>query len=196
MRHKVALKKLNKTPAHRKAMIRNMLIALFREKRIKTTLAKAKVLRRFAEKCITRAKKDTVHNRRVIAKWVQDKMVLNSLFTELSPMYKERKGGYTRIVKIGPRRGDGAETAYIMLIEEETNVESPKKGKKKQLSSPKVVSPDKNTQKATSLSKQTKQKEIVDTKTKSIDEKNKGAEGADSKNNGEEKKEQDNKKNI
>lgn len=118
MRHRVSVKKLSKTPAHRKAMLRNMLIALYRHEKIKTTHAKSKVLQSKAERLITRAKQDTVHNRRMVRKWVQDKDILNKLFTDIGPRYKEREGGYTRIVKIGPRYGDASEMVYILLVEE------------------------------------------------------------------------------
>ncbi len=130
MNHRVSLKKLNKTPAHRKAMIRNMLVALFRNRRIKTTLAKAKVLRSFAERLITRARKDGVHNRRIACKWVQDKEILNKLFIEIGPQYMQRTGGYTRIVKIGPRYGDASEMAYIALVSDEDQQKSKKQVKR------------------------------------------------------------------
>lgn len=130
MRHRVEVKKLSKTPAHRKAMIRNMLTSLYRYERIKTTLAKSKVLQRIAERLITRAGQDTVHNRRMVAKWVQDKEILNKLFTEIAPKYIQRLGGYSRIVKIGPRYGDAAEMVYIALVEDEVQESSNPKSKK------------------------------------------------------------------
>ncbi len=135
MKHRVSLKKLSKTPAHRKAMMRNMLVALFREERIKTTFAKARVLRRFAERLITRARKDGVHNRRMARKWVQDKAILNKLFTELGPRYVQRPGGYTRIVKLGPRYGDASEMAYIALVVDEAQASAPTKKSKKRVKS-------------------------------------------------------------
>lgn len=105
-------------------MIRNMLISLYRYEQIKTTHAKSKVLQRRAERLITRAKQDTVHNRRMVRKWVQDKDMLNKLFTDIGPRYKTREGGYTRIVKIGPRYGDASEMVYISLVEEELTKKS------------------------------------------------------------------------
>ncbi len=116
MNHRIQLKKLSKTPAHRKAMIRNMLVALFRYERIKTTLAKSKVLQRIAERMITRARVDSVANRRLVAKWVQDKEVHAKLFTSIAPLFVDRKGGYTRIVKLGQRYGDASEMVYISLV--------------------------------------------------------------------------------
>lgn len=136
MKHRVSLKKLGKTPAHRKAMIRNMLVALFREQRIKTTFAKAKVLRRFAERLITRARKDGVHNRRMARKWIQDKAVLNTLFTEIGPQYVQRPGGYTRIVKMGPRYGDASEMAYIALVVDEAQPQANEQKKTKKHAKP------------------------------------------------------------
>lgn len=117
MKHRVRVKKLSKTPAHRKAMMRNMLVAFFRHEQIKTTLAKSKVLQRFAERLISRARTDSVANRRIVAKWVQDKAVAAKLFTKISPLFKERKGGYTRIVKIGQRSGDATEMVWFSLVE-------------------------------------------------------------------------------
>lgn len=131
MNHRISLNKLNKTPAHRRAMIRNMLTALFRYERIKTTLAKAKALRRFAEKLITRAKVDGVHNRREAAKWVQDKAALNKLFTDIGPRFAKRPGGYTSIVKVGPRFGDASEMAYIRLVDQSLAAPAAKPAKKK-----------------------------------------------------------------
>lgn len=112
-------------------MIRNMLTALFRYERIKTTLAKAKALRRFAEKLITRAKVDGVHNRREAAKWVQDKAALNKLFTDIGPRFAKRPGGYTSIVKVGPRFGDASEMAYIRLVDQSLVAPAAKPAKKK-----------------------------------------------------------------
>lgn len=112
-------------------MIRNMLTALFRYERIKTTLAKAKALRRFAEKLITRAKVDGVHNRREAAKWVQDKAALNKLFTDIGPRFAKRPGGYTSIVKVGPRFGDASEMAYIRLVDQSLAAPAAKPAKKK-----------------------------------------------------------------
>jgi len=106
-----------------------MTTSLFRYERIKTTKAKALEIRRTAEKMITRAKEDSVHNRREIGKDIKDKEILAKLFTELGPRYKERPGGYTRILKLGYRQGDAAEMVLLELVEE--GVTEQKKGKKK-----------------------------------------------------------------
>jgi large subunit ribosomal protein L17 len=99
-------------------MFRNMVVSLFQHERIETTDAKAKELRRLAERLITQGKKDTVHARRMAARWVRDPDVLRKLFTEIAPRYTSRPGGYTRIVKIGNRHGDNAPVSLIELIPE------------------------------------------------------------------------------
>jgi large subunit ribosomal protein L17 len=112
-------------------MKRNMVISLLRYERIETTKAKALEVRRDAEKMITRAKVDSVHNRRVVAKDVNDKEVLNKLFTEIGPMFADRKGGYTRILKIGQRKGDAAEMVILELVEKTTDEKKETKKTKK-----------------------------------------------------------------
>lgn len=130
MRHRVGYNRLDRKASHRKAMLRNMVISLFKYERIETTKAKAKEVRRHAEKQITRAKIDSVHNRRIIAQDIQDKTVLNKLFTEIAPLFADRSGGYTRILKIGQRKGDAAEVVILELVEK-TASEEPKKAEKK-----------------------------------------------------------------
>ncbi|MBQ2548626.1 MAG: 50S ribosomal protein L17, partial [Treponema sp.] len=108
---------LSRTSAHRRAMLRNMVASLFKYERITTTKAKAAEARRYAEKLITRAKVDTVHNRRTAAKFIADERILNKLFTELGPRMKERNGGYTRVLKMGFRQGDAAEMVILELVD-------------------------------------------------------------------------------
>lgn len=117
MRHRNRLNRLSLRPSHRNAMIKNMLTSLFRHESIKTTKAKAKVVQKAAEKMITRAKVDSVHNRREIFKDIKDKAILNKLFTEIGPLFVDRKGGYTRVLKLGFRHGDAAEMAILELVE-------------------------------------------------------------------------------
>ena len=117
MNHKNGFNPLSRTSAHRRAMSRNMVTSLFRFERITTTSAKAKEVRKAAEKLITRSKVDTVHNRRIAAKFIQDEKILNKLFTELGPRMKDRKGGYTRILKIGFRQGDAADMVILELVD-------------------------------------------------------------------------------
>jgi large subunit ribosomal protein L17 len=102
--------------AHQKAIMSNLAQELIWDEKVTTTIAKAKMLRPYAEKIITRARKGTLHARRVILKDIGDTEVVTKLFDEVAPRYKERPGGYTRIVRIGPRRGDGAEMAIVELV--------------------------------------------------------------------------------
>jgi large subunit ribosomal protein L17 len=117
MRHQKAGRKLNRTSAHRDAMFRNMTGSLFRHELIKTTLPKAKELRRVAEPLITLAKEDSVHRRRVAFARLRDKEAVGKLFSELGPRYSERPGGYLRILKCGFRAGDAAPMAYVELVD-------------------------------------------------------------------------------
>jgi large subunit ribosomal protein L17 len=117
MRHQNSGRKLNRTSAHRKALFKNLSLALFREELIKTTLPKAKELRRFAEPLITLAKNDGVANRRVAFSRLRDKQVVGKLFVELGPRYRARPGGYLRILKCGFRAGDNAPMAYVELVD-------------------------------------------------------------------------------
>lgn len=137
MKHKIGFNRLGRKASHRRSLHRNMTTSLFRYERIKTTKAKALAIRRTAEKMITRAKEDSVHNRREIGKDIKDKEILAKLFTELGPRYKERPGGYTRILKLGYRQGDAAEMVLLELVEEE--VAEQKKGKKKPAKKTKAV---------------------------------------------------------
>ena len=118
MEHRKGFRKLNRTHAHRKALYRNMATSLLKKERIKTTLVKAKELRRVVEKMITRARVKSIHNIRIIHKLILDKDILKKLFDEVAPRYKDRNGGYTRIIRLGKRAGDNADLAYIELVEE------------------------------------------------------------------------------
>jgi large subunit ribosomal protein L17 len=116
MRHLKSGRKLNRNSSHRDAMFRNMASSLFRHEIIRTTLPKAKELRRIAEPLITLAKNDGVHQRRLAFSRLRDKEIVGKLFQELGPRYQERPGGYTRILKCGFRDGDNAPMAYIELV--------------------------------------------------------------------------------
>jgi large subunit ribosomal protein L17 len=116
MRHRKSGRKLNKKPAHRKAMFANMATSLFRHERIQTTTPKAKELRSVAEKLITLAKRGDLHARRRAGRIVRDPEILAKLFSELSARYTERPGGYTRVLHIGKRRGDNAPLSIIELV--------------------------------------------------------------------------------
>ena len=121
MRHKLGLRKLNRTSAHRLAMIRNMMNSLLRHEAIKTTLPKAKELRRVVEPMITLAKEPTVANKRLAFNRLRDREIVVKLFNEIGPMFKDRKGGYTRILKMGYRVGDNAPLAYVELVQKTTD---------------------------------------------------------------------------
>ncbi len=129
MKHRIGFNALSRNSAHRKALKRNMVTSLFRYERIETTKAKALEVRRMAEKMITRAKIDSVANRRLIARDITDEAVAVKLFTEIAPLFVERKGGYTRILKTGNRLGDAAEMVILELVEKTAKPE--KKAEKK-----------------------------------------------------------------
>ncbi|CAM5266054.1 50S ribosomal protein L17 [Rhodanobacter lindaniclasticus] len=116
MRHQKSGRKLNRTSSHREAMFKNMASSLFKHELIRTTLPKAKELRRVAEPLITLAKSDGVANRRLAFSRLRDKEAVGKLFVELGPRYKERPGGYLRILKCGFRDGDNAPMAYVELV--------------------------------------------------------------------------------
>ena len=117
MRHQKAGRKFNRTSAHRQAMFSNMAASLFKHELIKTTLPKAKELRRVAEPLITLAKTDSVANRRLAFSRLRDKVAVGNLFTTLGPRYANRPGGYLRILKCGFRAGDNAPMAYVELVD-------------------------------------------------------------------------------
>ena len=121
MRHKLGLRKLNRTSAHRLAMLRNMMNSLLRHEAIKTTLPKAKELRRVVDPMITLAKEPTVANKRLAFNRLRDREIVVKLFNEIGPMFKDRKGGYTRILKMGYRVGDNAPLAYVELVQKTTD---------------------------------------------------------------------------
>ena len=117
MRHRSGLRKLNRTSSHRLAMLRNMTVSLLRHEVIKTTLPKAKELRRIVEPLITLAKEPTLANRRLAFDRLRDRDIVTKLFNELGPRFKARPGGYTRILKMGFRVGDNAPMAYVELVD-------------------------------------------------------------------------------
>jgi large subunit ribosomal protein L17 len=118
MRHRKAGRKLGRHSSHRIALARAQATALLREGEIKTTEAKAKELRPFVEKLITKARDKSLHARRIVARDIQDREVLRKLFDEIAPRYESRPGGYTQIFRVGVRRGDAAEMALIRLVQD------------------------------------------------------------------------------
>ena len=133
MKHKRGFNPLGRMAAHRKALHRSMVTSLFRHERIKTTKAKALEIRRTAEKMITRAKVDSVHNRRIVSARLYDEGIVAKLFTTIAPRMKERGGGYTRILKLSERLGDAAPMVILELVDYKLDTEgSEKKAKKKE----------------------------------------------------------------
>ena len=132
MRHNKKFNHLGRTADHRKAMLTNMAISLIKHKRITTTLAKAMALKKFVEPLITRSKNDTTTSRRVVFRYLQDKYAVTELFKEISTKVADRPGGYTRIIKLGIRKGDAAEMAFIELVDYDENMaKTPKAAAKK-----------------------------------------------------------------
>src|SRR3989440_9469802 len=119
MRHARAGKKLGRDSAHRKALYSNLAGALIEHGRIKTTVTKAKAVKPYAEQMITLGRRGDLHARRQATSFLRSRDIVHKLFAEVAPRYKDRPGGYARIVKIGPRPGDAAEMAYLELVEEE-----------------------------------------------------------------------------
>ena len=170
MNHRNGFNPLSRTTAHRRAMSRNMVTSLFRYERITTTKSKALEVRKSAEKLITRAKEDTVHNRREAAKFIQDEKILNKLFTEIGPRMKERNGGYTRVLKLGYRQGDAADVVILELVDykldDGSNAEEKKPAAKKaaapkakKAAAPKDSAAESKTKKSTSKKAASEKKE-------------------------------------
>ena len=122
MRHNKKYNHLGRTADHRKAMLANITISLIMHKRITTTLAKAKALKKYAEPLITRAKDDSTNSRRVVFSYLQNKEALKELFGPVAEKVGDRPGGYTRIIKLGARQGDGADMAFIELVDFDENM--------------------------------------------------------------------------
>jgi large subunit ribosomal protein L17 len=135
MRHRVKGRKLGRTSSHRLATLRALATSLIMHKKIKTTSAKAKELRTFVEPLITKAKTDSVHSRRVVSAQIKDREVLTELFGEIISKIGERAGGYTRVVKLGQRKGDGAELSIIELVDF-SGIIKPKAAKKAKAEKP------------------------------------------------------------
>ena len=131
MRHKKSFNHLGRKSAHRKAMLSNMASSLIMHKRIETTTAKAKALKRYIEPLITRSKEDSTHSRRVVFGYLQDKEAVSELFREVGAKVADRPGGYTRIIRLGSRQGDNADMCLIELVDYNENLLSEKAGTRK-----------------------------------------------------------------
>lgn len=144
MRHAMRHRKLGRTSSHREALFRNQLQSLVTSERIVTTLPKAKELRPIAEKVITRGKHGTLHDRRWVLQWVLKRDLVKKVFDDIAPRFADRPGGYLRIVKLGPRQGDGAEMAVLELVERESAAAAPEPAKEaKKEKAPKKEQPKK-----------------------------------------------------
>jgi large subunit ribosomal protein L17 len=137
MRHQVKRRYLRRNSAHRRALLRNLVTSFLEKERIRTTLAKAKATKPLAEKMITLAKKNTLHTRRMALSYLTKEAAVKRLFEEIGPRFAERPGGYSRIIKLGFRKGDGAEMGLLELVDAEFK----KKAKKKKEKGPKAKSP-------------------------------------------------------
>ena len=131
MRHNKKFNHLGRTADHRRAMLANMAISLIMHKRITTTLAKAKALKKYVEPLITRSKEDTTNSRRVVFSYLQNKYAVTELFKVIAPKVADRPGGYTRIIKLGTRQGDAAPIAFIELVDFDENMAKAPKAVKK-----------------------------------------------------------------
>jgi large subunit ribosomal protein L17 len=169
MRHIKGFRTLNRTHEHRKALYKNMVTALLRKERIKTTLIKAKEIRRVAEKMITKARVKSLHNIRIINRVIKEEDILMKLFNEIAPRYVNRNGGYTRIIKLKKRMGDGADMAYLELVEESGDIGKKKKSKSKKPTDKKEVE-KKDSEKNEIVDKSTEET-VVEEKAEVIEEK-------------------------
>lgn len=181
MRHLVRGRKLGRTASHRKATLSALSVALIKHDRIVTTLAKAKALRSYVEPIITRSKEDNTHNRGLVFRHLRDNKATSRLFDDIAPMVADRPGGYTRIVKLGPRPGDGAEKAMIELVDfNESQSESAGKKRKrtrrggtsakKKAAAPKTeVSKEKSAEES-SKKNVTSEEEVVNSETATAEE--------------------------
>ena len=132
MRHNKKFNHLGRTADHRAALLANLAVALIQHKRITTTLAKAKALKKYVEPLITRSKNDTTNSRRVVFRYLQNKEAVTELFKEISVKVADRPGGYTRVIKLGTRQGDAAQIAFIELVDYDENIaKAPKAEAKK-----------------------------------------------------------------
>ncbi|TVR92344.1 MAG: 50S ribosomal protein L17 [Spirochaetaceae bacterium] len=174
MKHRVGFNPLGRKTSHRKALHRNMVTSLFKYERITTTKAKARAIRRTAEKMITRAKVDSVHNRRTIAESIWDKAILAKLFTDIGPRFESRPGGYTRMLKIGTRQNDAAEMVILELVGNEPDAPTEKKKKSKSAKSDspksKVEKPKAEKPKAEKPAVEEKPLDETASETSSVDE--------------------------
>ncbi len=164
MRHRIKGRKLNRTTSHRKALIRNLANQLFEHKEIRTTIAKAKEARITIERLITYAKKGDTHHRRLAFSFLRHKDSIKTLFDEIAPAYTERQGGYTRVIKLGRRHGDGAPMALLQLVGFETLADTSKPEKKKKSRKKDEKAVEKDVQIAEAAESEVKEPAVEETK--------------------------------
>jgi large subunit ribosomal protein L17 len=167
MRHRVAHRKLGRTTPHRIALLRNLTAALFERERIRTTLPKAKEVRPFAERLITLARRedDRLHARRLAARDIHDRQVVKKLFDSIGPRFATRPGGYTRIMRLGPRQGDGAEMAILELVGYEFKSDAKGKDEKGKKAEKKEAAPKADEKKKPAKKKSAPKKKAAAKKT-------------------------------
>ena len=185
MRHGDKINNLGRTAAHRRALLANLAIALIEHKRITTTLAKAKALRCYVEPLITKAKDNTTHSRRVVFSYLQNKEAITELFGPVAQKVGDRPGGYVRVIKLGFRRGDGAETALIELVDfnevynpNAGKVKTTKKTRRGGSKKPAAEGAAVATTTAAAVAEVSEPEEVADTVAEEIDEPQTGAEHA------------------
>lgn len=169
MRHNKAGRRLGRTTSHRTAMFRNMVTSFLNHEKITTTDAKAKELRSIAEKMITFGKKGDLNSMRLAAAYIRDKKVVTKLFSAIAPRYKERSGGYTRIVKLGIRPGDNAPLSMIELVEEEMEKKVEKKPAKKTTAATAGAAPKAKSTRAPRKAKAAEEPEAVEPKVEAAE---------------------------
>ena len=171
MKHRVGFNKLGLKESHRKALHRNMATSLFRYERITTTKSKALAVKRTVEKMITRAKIDSVYNRRLVARDIGDKEILAKLFTDIAPRNEKRPGGYTRILKLGARQGDAADMVILELVDREgTSSSDNDKTSKKAKKSKKKDTPAKKTEEKEDIIEQNNSDTVLESEKKDMDQ--------------------------
>ena len=167
MRHRVAHRKLSRTTEHRLSLLRNLAASLITHERIRTTVAKAKELRPFVEKLVTLGKRDSLHARRRALSILSSKTVVRRLFSDVSPRFSERPGGYTRILKLGPRQGDGAPMAFIEFVDYEfKGGEAPAPAAKSKAKSKKKGEPDEPVEPVEPVEKEVEDTDVEEPKAK------------------------------
>lgn len=162
MRHNKKFNHLGRTASHRASMLSNMSVSLIMHKRITTTLAKAKALKKYVEPLITRSKNDTTTNRRVVFRYLQDKYAVKELFGEVANKVADRPGGYTRVIKLGTRLGDAAEMAFIELVDFDENMAKTPKAEKKTRRSRRSRSKQNDVEQAASTDTEKAVEEVAD----------------------------------